>query len=257
MKSWIALLVLLVGAASMAAGQEERIWIVNNAGLPDCPEIQGVFIGFLIAEQGLLLISPQPFPGARRVGELRGTTLSFSIDPVGQFDLATTLSYEDPVAVWGTLDRVVGVGNRTGCLAFDWARFTDIDDLRTYLMWLLDRYSEVTPPEVTGGWAMRFSKRMINLRVQPDGYGSAEIRVKEGGREELRLRDHPGRFAFLPVIYDEKTGRVAIRVYGVEPTDSERKIFTALEMVEASYDAPAVTATDPNLTIWVEAIEVN
>ncbi|MGB3563907.1 MAG: hypothetical protein WBH85_15570 [Thermoanaerobaculia bacterium] len=258
MKSRIFTLVLLVfvfGLASGADGQMERIWIVDNASLPGCAEIQGVVIGFLIPEQGVLLLSTQQVPGTTKIGELRDEVLSFSQPPLGRFDLNTHQAPDTPTTIWGTLDQVIPVGNQTGCIAFDRALFSDIDDFRTYVMWILDRYAEFTPADVTGGWAMRISDRIVTLDITPDGYGSAQIRVKEGGLTELRLSGQESMFAFLPVILDEQTGRVAVRVVSVEKSEEGKKTYSDLGIVETSYDAPAVAPTQPLLEVRIVTIQ--
>lgn len=251
----LVLLTLVLVVASSATGQIDRIWIVDNTSLPDCPEIQGVVIGFLVPEQGLLLLSGQPFPGGAEVGELRDGVLSFSLAPLGSFDLSTNQTSDVPSTVWGALDPVLPVGNRSGCIAFDRALFSDIDDFRTYIMWILDRYTEFAPAGSIGGWAMRISERIVTLGITPDGYGSAEIRVKEGGLTELRLAEQETRFAFLPVILDEETGRVAVRVVDVEKGEGGKKTYTDLGIVEASFDAPGVAPTEPLLEIRILSIQ--
>jgi hypothetical protein len=252
----LVLLALAFGLASGAYGQADHIWIVDNTSLPDCPEIQGVVIGFLIPEQGMLLLSTQQIPGTAKIGELRDGVLSFSQPPLGSFDLNTHQAPDTATTIWGALDRVIPVGNRTGCIAFDRALFSDIDDFRTYIMWILDRYSEFTPAGVTGGWAMRISERIVTLSVTPDGYGSAQIQVKEGGLTELRLSEQESMFAFLPVILDEQTGRVAVRVVGVEKSEEGgKKTYTDLGIVETSYDVPAVATTQPLLEVRIVSIQ--
>ena len=249
------LVALAVGLATGAAGQTDRLWIVDNTSFPDCPEIQGVVIGFLIPEQGVLLLSDRPFPGAAKVGETREGLVSFSLDPLGRFELNTNQAPDTPSTVWGALDRVIPVERRTGCIAFDRANFSDIDDFRTYIMWILGRYTEFAPAEVTGGWAMRISERIVTLGITPDGYGSAEIRVKEGGLTELRLREQESMFAFLPVILDEETGRVAVRVVDVERDEAGKKTYTDLGIVEASFDTLGVAPTEPLLDVRILGIE--
>ena len=251
----LVLLALAFGLASGAYGQADRIWIVDNTSLPDCPEIQGVVIGFLIPEQGVLLLSSRPFPDATKIGEIRDGVLSFSQPPLGRFDLNTHQAPDTPTTIWGTLDRVIPVGNRTGCIAFDRALFSDIDDFRTYIMWILDRYSEFTPANVTGGWAMRISDRIVTLSITPDGYGSAQIRVKEGGLTELRLSGQESMFAFLPVILDEKAGRVAVRIVSVDKNEEGKKSYSDLGIVQASYDTTAVTPTQPLLEVRIVSIQ--
>lgn len=258
MRGWISplvLLVLVVGLASSATGQTDRIRIVDNTSFPDCPEIEGVVIGFLLPEQGVLLVSGVPFPGSVEVGELREGVLSFSVAPLGRFELKTHQADDIPSTVWGALDPVVPVGNRTGCIAFDRALFSDIDDFRTYIMWILDRYTEFAPAGTTGGWALRISDRSVTLGIRPDGYGTAEIRVKEGGLTELRLSEQESMFAFLPVILDEQSGRVAVRVVDVERTEEGKKTYTDLGIVEASYEAPGVAPTEPLLEIRILSIQ--
>ncbi|TNF73651.1 MAG: hypothetical protein EP299_07995, partial [Acidobacteria bacterium] len=124
------LVALVLGLASGAVGQTDRLWIVDNTSLPDCPEIQGGVIGFLIPEQGVLLLSDRPFPGGSEIGEVREGVLSFSVAPLGRFGLNIHQAPNGPTTVWGTLDRVIPVGNRTGCIAFGRALFSDIDDFR-------------------------------------------------------------------------------------------------------------------------------
>lgn len=249
------LVALALGLAAGAAGQTNRLWIVDNTSFPDCPEIQGAVIGFLIPEQGMLLLSGLPFPGGSKIGELRDGVLSFSVAPLGRFELTAHQSPDETTTLWGTLDRVIPVGNRTGCIAFDRALFSDIDDFRTYIMWILDRYTEFAPAEVTGGWAMRISERIVTLGITPDGYGSVEIRVKEGGLTELRLTAHESMFAFLPLILDEETGRVAVRVVDIERDEKGKKTYTDLGIIEASFDAPAVVPSTPLLEVRILAIE--
>jgi hypothetical protein len=252
---FLVLVALALGLASGATGQTDRIRIVDNTSFPDCPEIQGVVIGFLIPEQGVLLLSSLPFPGGAEVGELREGVLSFSLAPLGNFDLNTNQTSDIPLTVWGALDPVLPVGNRTGCIAFDRALFSDIDDFRTYIMWILDRYVEFAPAGVTGGWAMRISDRIVTLGITPDGYGSAEIRVKEGGLTELRLSEQESMFAFLPVVLDEQTGRVAVRVVDVEKSEEGKKTYTELGIVEASYDTAGVAPTEPLLEVRILGIQ--
>ncbi len=246
---------LLLGLASGATGQTDRLWIIDNTSFPDCEEIQCVVIGFLIPERGMLLLSSLPFPGGTEVGELREGVLSFSLAPLGSFDLNTNQTSDVPLTIWGALDPVLPVGLRTGCIAFDRALFSDIDDFKTYIMWILGKYTEFAPATATGGWAMRISDRMVTLSITPDGYGSAQIRVKEGGLTELRLRGQESMFAFLPVILDEQAGRVAVRVVGVEKTEEGKKTYTDLGIVEASYDTPAVTPTQPLLEVRILGLQ--
>ena len=62
-------------------------------------------------------------------------------------------------------------------------------------------------------------------------------------------------FAFLPVILDEQAGRVAVRVVGVEKTEEGKKTYTDLGIVEASYDTPAVTPTQPLLEVRILGLQ--
>jgi hypothetical protein len=62
-------------------------------------------------------------------------------------------------------------------------------------------------------------------------------------------------FAFLPVILDEQTGRVAVRVVGVEKSEEGKKTYSDLGIVETSYDSPAVAPTEPLLEIRIVSIQ--
>ena len=59
----------------------------------------------------------------------------------------------------------------------------------------------------------------------------------------------------MPIILDEKSGRVAVRVVDVNRDAAGKKTYTDLGIVEASYDAPGVAPTEPLLEIRILSIE--
>jgi hypothetical protein len=86
------------------------------AGFPVC-EVSGTFVGFNWKDEGFVVLSAKPFPGATRVGQMAGYTLKFRIEGLGDFELRTREFHPEPIPIWGLLDRSFKKGKSFACYA--------------------------------------------------------------------------------------------------------------------------------------------
>jgi hypothetical protein len=202
-----------------------------------CPRADGAYVAFLLPGKGSLLLGTQTFPGGRRVGKIEGQRLRVSVDGLGDYDMPTTDSHAEPLPVWGMMDRSLEVGQRTGCFSFGDREFSSVDDLKTYLHWVLrDLFFRLRAADNTEPLDLRFADRKVSLEISTPGHRPATLQTREAGTVGLRLPDSEGVLLKDEPFFGEGTAQ-------------------EVAFVTVGREAPGMTATDPVLEIRTRSID--
>ncbi|MDH3522530.1 MAG: hypothetical protein OES32_03000 [Acidobacteriota bacterium] len=199
----------------------------------------------------VLVVSGTEFPDARRVGLVESGAMSVEVDGQGRW--AAAAAPDGPL--WGVVDRVLPATN-PACLAFRHKdRFTWASDLSTYVRYWA---GEVLPairaldPSVD---RLEISDRTVRLEVEQPGVGRAVLAGVEGGMLGFGRLEDPERFLFLPVVLNEATGRVAVRVMRIRGTAFGQGGTETLGWALADASEPSVTETEPRFRLRVAGVE--
>lgn len=240
------------GSAAEAISLAE---VSGPAGL-QCTRAEGAYVAFLLPGRGSLLVATQPFPGGRPVGAVEGPTLRVSIDGLGDYDLPTTDSQTEAIPVWGMVDRSLDIGQRTGCFSFSNRVFSSVDDLKTYLHWVLrDLFFRLRSADNTKPLDLRFADRRVGLQISAPGHHPVTLHTREAGTIGLRLPNSESVYYFQPVILDESQGTLAVKVLLKDDPFFGEGAAQEVAFVTTGREAPGVTATDPVLEIRTAAID--
>jgi hypothetical protein len=238
----ISLLALLLVSAP-ALGAPAATIALRDARLEGgvtCPRAEGIFVALLLPSTGSVLLATKPFPGAERVGEIEDRQIHFTLPGLGTRGLAV---HGSP-------------GGRSGCFSFGDRDFTSVDDLKTYLHWVLrDLFFRLRSENDAEPLALRIADRTVALQVSSPGLLPAVLRVREAGMVGLRLPGSVSTHYFQPVILDEDTERVAVKVLAKEGAFFGEGTAREVAFVISERDVPGVTSTEPPLEIRPVAIE--
>jgi hypothetical protein len=241
----------LGGSAATIALRDARV----EGGLT-CPRAEGVFVALLIPSTGSVLLATKPFPGAERVGGIEDNRLHFTLPGLGVSDLDAHGSQSGLLPIWGMVDRTLEPGNRSGCFSFGERDFTSVDDLKTYLHWVLrDLFFRLRSENDPEPLALRLADRTVVLEVSSPGLLPALLRVREAGTVGLRLPGSETTHYFQPVILDEDSGQVAVKVLAKQGTFFGEGAAREVAFVISERDVPGVASTEPPLEIRSVAIE--
>jgi hypothetical protein len=254
----ISLLALLLVSAP-ALGAPAATIALRDARLEGgvtCPRAEGIFVALLLPSTGSVLLATKPFPGAERVGEIEDRQIHFTLPGLGTRGLAVHGSPPEPIPIWGMVDRTLEIGGRSGCFSFGDRDFTSVDDLKTYLHWVLrDLFFRLRSENDAEPLALRIADRTVALQVSSPGLLPAVLRVREAGMVGLRLPGSVSTHYFQPVILDEDTERVAVKVLAKEGAFFGEGTAREVAFVISERDVPGVTSTEPPLEIRPVAIE--
>jgi hypothetical protein len=253
------LFALLLLSAPALLGAPAATIVLRDAWLEGgvtCPRAEGVFVALLVPSTGSVLLATKPFPGAERVGGIEDSQLRLTLPGLGTRELAARSSKQEPIPIWGTVDRTLEIGARSGCFSFGDRDFTSVDDLKTYLHWVLrDLFFRLRSENDAEPLALRLADRTVVLEVSSPGLLPALLRAKEAGMVGLRLPGSKTTHYFQPVILDEDTRRVAVKVLAKEGAFFGEGAAREVAFVISERDVPGVTSTEPPLEIRSVAIE--
>jgi hypothetical protein len=253
----VALALCLVVLPALAAAAE-RIALAEARGPAgvSCPRAEGAFVAFLVPARGSLLLATQPFPGGRRVGTIEGRRLRVSVDGLGDYELETASEAAEPLPVWGMLDRSLDIGQRTGCFSFGRRDFSSVDDLKTYLHWVLrDLFFRLRAADNAEPLGLRLADRQVSLEISTPGHRAVTLQTREAGTIGLRLPDSESVYYFQPFVLDEVRGTLAVKVLLKDRPFFGEGVAREVAFVTAGREAPGVTATEPLLEIRTLAID--
>lgn len=221
-----------------------------------CPQAEGVFVALLVPRQGTALLATKPFPGGREVGSVEGDRLRFTLAGTDTQELRTIDSPAGGLPIWGLVDRSLGVGRRSGCFSFGDRDFTAVDDLKTYLHWVLrDVFFRLRTESDPEPLALRLADRTVTLEVAAVGHQPVRLRAREAGLVGLRLPGAEGVYYFQPLVLDEAAGRLAVKVLHKTGPFFGEGAAQEIAFVIAGREAPGVTPTDPVLELRTAGIE--
>lgn len=221
-----------------------------------CPRAEGTYVTFLLPNKGSLLLATRPFPGGQPVGTLEGQRLGVAVDGLGDYDLATTDSHPESVPVWGMVDRSLEVGPRTGCFSFNNRDFSSVDDLKTYLHWVLrDLFFRLRSADNNEPLALQLADRTVTLEVSAPGHRAVTLETREAGTIGLRLPESASVYYFQPFILDESGGTLAVKVLVKDQPFFGEGAAREVAFVTVSRETPGATPTDPVLEIRTRSID--
>jgi hypothetical protein len=244
------------------------VWVVGRLGATDlvlsdsggdlgCAEVRGAHVGLVVPDKGIVLLATQSFPGGTRAGTLEGDRLVADIESFGHLELASAGSRAG-TAIWGMLDRSLDVGASDGCFGFGARRFSDIDDLKTYLHWwvrqVLDRVPE---PDGDLAPAVWLAGRPVSFEIQAAGHRPLEMRITEGSTSAFQPRDSERRYYFQPFVVGRAGSRALVRV-----STKQSGYYTPTEVSEIAFvaigpDEAVPIPTDPPITLRLTGIETS
>ena len=229
--------------------------VQTAAGL-NCPDAEGVYVALLVPQTGVALLATRPFPGGRRVGLLEGADLSFDLPGLPSQEMRVVQSSSGSTPIWGLMDRTLEIGSRSGCFSFGDRTFSSEDDLKTYLHWVLrDVFFRLRGPQEVEPLALRLADRTVTLEIAAAGHRPIELSTPEGGIAGVRLPDSDGVYYFQPLVLDQASGRVAVKVLVKEGPFFGEGAAREIAFVVAGFDTPGVTSSDPVLEIRCLGIE--
>ncbi len=254
----LAVFGLLTAASATAGAAAENLVLAAARGAAGvaCPQAEGVYLVLLVPQDGSILLATRPFPGGRQVGSVEGDRLRFSLPGHDSQELETASSHPVAVPIWGAADRSLPVGGRSGCLSFGDRAFTSVDDLWTYIHWLLrDVFFRLRAPEVADPLALRLADRTITLEISATGHQPIRLRAQEAGIAGLRLPDSPTVHYFQPLVLDADAGRLAVKVLVKEGAFFGEGTAREVAFVVAGREAPGVAPGEPALEIRCAGID--
>jgi len=259
-RAWIRFgalgLFLVALPAPISAAETIALAGVSGPAGVSCPRAEGAFVAFLVPAKGSLLLATKPFPGGERVGTIEGQRLRVSIDDLGDYEFQTTSSHTEALSVWGMVDRSLEVGQRRGCFSFGGRNFTSVDDLKTYLHWVLrDLFFRLRSADNTAALALQFADRSVSLEISAPGHRPVTLQTREAGTIGLRLPDSTSVYYFQPFILDETQGGLAVKVLVKEEPFFGEGVVREVAFVTAGREVPGVTPTDPELQIRTVGID--
>lgn len=220
-----------------------------------CDVVRGEMVAFLAPGRGIVLLGTRPFPAGRSVGAITTDRLSASVEGLG--DLELELAAGPPSGeVFGLLDRSLEIGDRQGCFGFGQRRFSDIDDLKTYLHWWVR--SVLAPLSLASGEAapsVWLAGRAVTLEVAVAGHRPVQLRGTEGATFGFQPVDSSHTLFFQPFVVGRAGTQAAVRV-SVKEGDYFGPGTTAdVAFLVIGPDVPIPVPVDPPLTLRLAAIE--
>jgi hypothetical protein len=238
------------GVSAGDAGARPALTVADAS--QGCPTIAGSFVALLDPARGILLLSGDSFPGARRVGEVDGRVLRAELGVRPWSVAAVGMDGGSPV-VWGSL-LPFRTQRMAGCVAFDRDRFSSEGDLASYLYWLVEEvYAGLPEAERTQFPAFRLANREVRLEVRLAGFSPMPLAGREGSTVAFKVPGGDRTFLLQPFILGDDGGRVAVRVSYTdgEYFSSAEKPFVGTVVVAHQL---AVTVGDPSFEIRLTGI---
>lgn len=256
---WVGVaLVLSLGSTPGVLG--EALVVTDATTAIGCAEVHGTHVAFLAPQRGIVLLATQPFPGGREVGTLREDHLAAEIPGFGSLDLATgngaARTGSSGTPIWGMLDRSLDIGDQTGCFGFGPRRFSDIDDLKTYLHWfvreVLERLPQIEGEPAPSVW---LAGRRMTLQIESANHRPLQIRGTEGSTLGFQPDDVPHRFYLQPFVLGRAAKQAAVRVSIKEGDFFGPGSIKEIAFVVLGPDEATPLGTNPPIGLRLTAIE--
>ncbi len=245
----IILAALLCAAA--AGPPPPRVEVHGSAA--GCPEVTGRFVVVLDAGRGMLLMSTESFPGARRIERTDDGGLRVAESPGSAWSVQARRTDGAADRLWGNVYPFVE-HPANGCVAFDRTRFSSEGDLVTYARWLAEKIFASLPESIRSARpCLELSDRELALRVVRPGYPAYDLDGREGATRAFRFHNETRTYLLLPFVLDQATGTVAVQVATTDTGYFAGKDKHVLGWVVASPAEPA-TLDDPPMEISVTSI---
>lgn len=249
------LVVALVSVLSSAGAQELSL---SGSGTLGCGAASGEFIAFLVPMRGIVLLANQQFPGGSQVGTVRDGRLQAKIPGYGSLQLASQT--DAGTVIWGMFDRSLEIGDRSGCFVFDSFRWSDVDDLKTYVHWgVRDVLAEIPLDAVPAAYVpplVKLAERRVTVEIVTPDHRTLRIRGVEGATLGYRPTDSETTFFFQPFVLGPGPDRAAVRVSSKRGEYFGPGITEELAFVVISEDGATTLPTDPPLALRLAGVEV-
>lgn len=245
----------VVALVSMLTPAEAEELSLSGSEALGCSAVSGEFVGFLVPGGGIVLLATQEFPGSSPAGAVQEGRLVARIrglDPI-EFVSDSTAG----VAVWGMLDRSLEIVDELGCFAFGSFRWSDVDDLKTYLHWIVREGLTEIPWDAAAGDeppVLALAERLVTLEIQTPDHRILHLQGVEGATLGYRPRDAETTFFFQPFVIGPGEDRAGVRVSTKEGAFFGPGATREVDFVLVHTDEPTTLRTSPPLTLRLVAV---
>jgi len=240
-------------AAAQATGSSSATLTLadtHTAAGVNCPQAQGVYVALLVPGKGLALLATKQFPGSQQVGTVDRNRLRFGFPDLSSQELEVTSSQSGSLPIWGMMDHSLEIGDRSGCFSFGERSFSSEDDLKTYIHWMLrDVFFRLRDADESAPLGLRLADRTVTLEISAPGHLPVRLSTREAGTAGVRLPDSDTIYYFQPLILDEATKRVAVKVLVKDGPFFGEGTAQEIAFVVAEFGSPRMTLSDPILEI--------
>lgn len=250
--SFLSVAVALLASASLSA---EPLELIGPASTLGCEVVRGETVAFLAPDRGIVLLGTRSFPGSASVGTIDGDRLSGSLPGYGELELQLAAGPAG-AEVFGLLDRTLPLEGRRGCFGFGPRRFSDIDDLKTYLHWWVRHV--LAPLALASGEtapAVWLDGRMVTLEVVVAGHRPVSLRLREGSTVGFRPTGEASTFYFQPFVVGRAGRDAAVRISVKQGDYFGPGVTHDVAFVAVGPERPMPVPSDPPLEVRLEALE--
>ena len=254
--SWVrvALTAVLLSEAPLGAAE---LVLDDSLGSLGCAEVRGAHVGLVVPQRGIVLLGTRPFPGGSEVGAVEGGRLVVEIPGFGSLELASAES-AGRAPVWGLFDRSLTVGESDGCFGFGERRFSDVDDLKTYLHWwvreVLDRVPRTAGEPAPAVW---LAGRPVTFEVVAEGWRPLELEIVEGSTSGFAPMEGGPTYYFQPFVLGRAGRLAAVRVWKKEGAYFGLGAAGDVAFVVIGPDEPVRVPTTPPMALRLTGIQTS
>ena len=254
---WIpgALAIALAWSVPLGAGDLELTDLeLTGPEQIGCAKVRGTQVAFLVPSQGILLLATSPFPGGDEIGSVRQGRLEGEVPRFGTLDLDASGSPD--ATIWGMLDTSLHIGDESGCFGFGQRRFSDVDDLKTYLHWWVKSVLRPLPDhEGEAAPAVWLEGRRITIQIESPQHRSLEIRGTEGTTVGFQPPGSTARIYFQPFVLGVAAKTALVRVSMKEGDFFGDQPVVHLGLFVIGPEEAVSVLADPPTAIRLTAIE--
>lgn len=229
--------------------------LVGPESVLGCDVVRGEMVAFLAPGRGIVLLGTRPFYAGQKIGSITAGHLSGTLPGYGE--LMLDVAGDSPAGeVFGLLDRSLAVGDQRGCFGFGARRFSDVDDLKTYLHWWVR--SVLAPLSLAAGEpapSVWLAGRMVTLEVEVAGHAPIELRAPEGATFGFQPLGSATKLFFQPFVVGKANRHAAVRVSVKDGDYFGPGATTEVAFVSIGPDEPVPVPTDPPFTVRLAALE--
>ena len=231
----VAILMMLPPTASAADDSlfihhaRPPLVVDDEAASLGCSRARGAFIVSLRPDQDVILLSRRSFPGGKPIGEVRKGEASISLNGASYL-FGVSEDVPDGETIWGARGGRFDMIDRGGCINVDKTHFTTVDDLWTYVHWLVEEVYLPIPPELRGDEVFGLGKRSIDVVLSSDSIPDMRIRGREF--RTYVIRDGGVEHRIVPFVVDPEKGIVAARLYSTYLSKGSRVESEGLILAE-------------------------